>query len=158
MFDNIKILWHQGKQFIPDVRNSKIPGIFKGRPVISKEKVDVAALLDCCPTDAIGKNPTISIDMGKCTFCGTCALKFPQKIRFTTDYKIAANSRERLIISEGEDAPLLINPALVRPEIRSFFKGSLKLRQISAAGDNSCEWELNAANNVQFDMGRFGIE
>jgi Ni,Fe-hydrogenase III small subunit len=38
------------------------------------------------------------------------------------------------------------------------FGRSLKLRQVSAAGDNSCEWELNAANNVQFDMGRFGIE
>jgi Ni,Fe-hydrogenase III small subunit len=38
------------------------------------------------------------------------------------------------------------------------FGGSLKLRQISAGGDNSCEAELNAAGNVNFDMGRFGIE
>ena len=35
---------------------------------------------------------------------------------------------------------------------------SLKLRQISAGGDNSCEWELGAANNVQFDMSRYGID
>jgi Ni,Fe-hydrogenase III small subunit len=34
----------------------------------------------------------------------------------------------------------------------------LKLRQVSAAGDNSCELELNACGNVNFDMGRFGIE
>ena len=36
--------------------------------------------------------------------------------------------------------------------------GSLKLRQVSAGGDNSCELELNACSNVNFDMGRFGIE
>ncbi|HEX3024587.1 MAG TPA: hypothetical protein VHP12_05200, partial [Chitinophagaceae bacterium] len=34
----------------------------------------------------------------------------------------------------------------------------LKLRQVSAGGDNSCELELNACSNVNFDMGRFGIE
>jgi Ni,Fe-hydrogenase III small subunit len=34
----------------------------------------------------------------------------------------------------------------------------LKLRQVSAAGDNSAELELNAAGNVNFDIGRFGIE
>jgi len=38
------------------------------------------------------------------------------------------------------------------------FGRSLKLRQVSAGGDGSCEMELNAANNVQFDMSRFGIE
>ena len=30
--------------------------------------------------------------------------------------------------------------------------------QVSAGGDNSCEQELNACSNVNFDMGRFGIE
>ena len=39
-----------------------------------------------------------------------------------------------------------------------FFSGSLKLRQVSAGGDNSNELELNACGNVNFDMGRFGIE
>ena len=34
----------------------------------------------------------------------------------------------------------------------------MKLRQVSAAGDNSAELELNAAGNVNFDIGRFGIE
>lgn len=47
---------------------------------------------------------------------------------------------------------------LIRGEILRFFKGSLKLRQVSAGGDNSCELELNACGNVNFDMGRFGIE
>jgi Ni,Fe-hydrogenase III small subunit len=85
-------------------------------------------------------------------------MQFPDKIKFTTDYKISANEREGLIIKEGEDKPVEVNPEKVREEIHRLFERSLKLRQISAGGDNSCEWELNAANNVQFDMSRFGIE
>ena len=53
---------------------------------------------------------------------------------------------------------MLLDEARVRREIRSLFGGSLKLRQVSAGGDNSCELELNACGNVNFDMGRFGIE
>jgi len=157
MFENIKIVHHQGKQFIPDTSTVQVPGIFRGRPVINTEKVDEKELLELCPVDAISVNP-ISIDMGKCTFCGECAKRFPNKIKFTTDYKISTNERERLIIKEGEDKPVEVNPETVRKEIHRIFSRSLKLRQISAGGDNSCEWELGAANNVQFDMSRFGIE
>ena len=53
---------------------------------------------------------------------------------------------------------MVIDPEKVRKEISKLFGNSLKLRQVSAGGDNSCEWELNAAGNVNFDMGRFGIE
>ena len=157
MLEVFKILYHQGKQFIPDVTTVEVPGIFRGRPVISIEKVNEDELVDLCPTHAIKSNP-VSIDLGKCTFCGECAHQFPQKIRFTKDYKISTNERERLIISEGINSPVEVNPLKVRKEIQQVFGKSLKLRQVSAAGDNSCEWELNAANNVQFDMGRFGIE
>lgn len=157
MLDNFKIVNHQGKQFIPDVTTAKVPGIFRGRPVISPEDVDEAKLQSICPTGAISLKP-VSIDLGKCTFCGECAKQFPEKIKFTTDYKISTNEREGLIVKEGEYKLVEVNPDKVREEIRRLFGGSLKLRQISAGGDNSCEWELNAANNVQFDMSRFGIE
>lgn len=157
MIDNIKILWHQGKQFIPDVTAAKVPGIFRGRPVITREKVDEAALADICPTGAIAQGP-VRIDLGKCTFCGECAVQFPGKIRFTTDYKLSSNDRNRLIITEGDEHPIQVDPALARKEIHRLFGHSLKLRQVSAGGDGSCEWELNAANNVQFDMSRFGID
>ena len=157
MFDNVKIVYHQGKQFIPDVTTAKVPGIFRGRPIISTEKVDEAELVELCPVDAISASP-VSIDLGKCTFCGECAKQFPNKVKFTTDYKISTNERERLIVKEGDEGLVEVNPEKVRNEVRRVFGSSLKLRQISAGGDNSCEWELNAANNVQFDMGRFGIE
>ncbi|MBI3502685.1 MAG: NADH:ubiquinone oxidoreductase [Bacteroidetes bacterium] len=157
MLDNLKILFHQGKQYIPDVTNAEMPGIFRGRPIINSEKINEDEFMEICPTNAIEKNP-VSIDLGKCTFCGECAFAFPNKIKFTTDYKISSNERERLIIKEGEDKPIELNPSLIRKEISEYFSGSLKLRQVSAGGDNSCELELNACGNVNFDMGRFGIE
>jgi len=157
MSSNLKIMWHQGQQFIPDVTTVTIPGEFRGRPVISTAKVNEDLLVDLCPTKAISASP-FCIDLGKCTFCGECAIQCPEKISFTKDYKISSNERSRLIIREGEDHPILINPELVRQEIRRIFGGSLKLRQVSAGGDNSCEMELNATNNVNFDMSRFGID
>ncbi len=157
MLDNLKILWHQGKQFIPDVTTAKLPGIFRGRPVISTAQVDEAKLEDVCPTKAISRNP-FCIDLGKCTFCGECAIQFPEKINFTTDYILSTNIRERLIIYEGTDKPIDVDPDQVRKEVHRVLGHSMKLRQVSAGGDNSCEWELTASNNVQFDMSRFGID
>jgi Ni,Fe-hydrogenase III small subunit len=157
MLYNLKILFHQGKQYIPDVTTVEVPGVFRGRPVISPEKVNEAELVELCPTQAISGNP-VSIDLGKCTFCGQCAMQFPNKITFTKDYKLATNNRARLIIKEGDDQRIEIDQTKVDKKICKMFKNSLKLRQVSAGGDNSCEWELNAAGNVNFDMGRFGIE
>ncbi|NVO09571.1 MAG: NADH:ubiquinone oxidoreductase [Bacteroidales bacterium] len=157
MLDNLKIIFHQGKQFIPNVKTVEVPGIFRGRPVISTSKIDDQALKSTCPLGAIDINP-VSINLGKCNFCGECAFKFPEKIKFTKDYKLASNTPEGLIVKEGIDKPIQLDESLIRPEIRKFFSGSLKLRQVSAAGDNSCELELNASGNVQFDVGRFGID
>jgi len=157
MFDNLKIVWHQGKQFIPNVTKAEVPGIFRGRPVISKTKVDENRLVELCPTGAITTAP-FCIDLGKCTFCGECAVQFPEKVSFTKDYKLSTNDRERLLIYEGVDKLVLPDPDKIRKEIRKIFGQSLKLRQVSAGGDNSCEWELTASNNVQFDMSRFGID
>jgi Ni,Fe-hydrogenase III small subunit len=157
MLENFKIIWQQGRQYIPDVRNAKVPGIFRGRPVISKSAVNESALMDLCPTGAISTSP-LSIDLGKCTFCGECSIQFPEKIQFTKDYHLASNSRDRIIIKEGEDSGISVDKSLIRKEIRSLFSHSLKLRQVSAGGDNSCELELNASNNVQFDMSRFGVD
>jgi Ni,Fe-hydrogenase III small subunit len=157
MLRTLKILYHQGKQYIPDPTKAKVPGIFRGKPEISLEKVDNEALAEICPTQAISTDP-MRIDLGRCTFCGECARLYPNKIRFTTDYRLSATDRNSLIIPEGSVEPVRLNPDQIRKEIRSIFSGSLKLRQVSAGGDNSSELELNACGNVNFDMGRYGIE
>ena len=157
MLKTLRILYHQGKQYIPDLTKVKVPGIFRGRPEITSEQVDEKALAEICPTNAISIDP-VSIDLGKCTFCGECARLFPGKIHFTTDYKLASNDRSKLIIAEDVTSGIILNPDLIRKEIQKLFHGSLKLRQVSAGGDNSTELELNACGNVNFDMGRYGIE
>jgi Ni,Fe-hydrogenase III small subunit len=157
MIKTINVVINQGKQYIPEVDKVELSKTFRGRPVISNEKVNEKDFENLCPLSAISFNP-FKIDLGKCNFCGECAIKHPEKIKFTNDYKIAANKRENLIVTEGVDKQIEIYPDLIRKEIRQFFRGSLKLRQVSAAGDNSCELELNACDNVNFDMSRFGID
>lgn len=161
MIDIVEILKLQGKQFIPDITKPVLPDTFRGRPVISN--VACGSCTDCmdeCPTNAIHQlNGKLSLDLGKCVFCGDCQkVCAVGKIKFTNDYKIATNSLKNLVVHEGLDNPIELVPDLIRSEIQKFFGGSLKLRQVSAGGDNADEYELNAANNVNFDMGRYGID
>ena len=157
MFKEGKIILHNGKQYIPDSRNVNLKPPFRGRPEISMAKVDEQALVDICPLGAISINP-VSLDMGKCAFCGECVFAFPEKIKFTQDYKTSSNLRENLIVKEGETNPINFDENAIRKEVKKIFGKSLKLRQVSAGGDNSCETELGAAGNANFDMGRYGIE
>ncbi|MDR0714821.1 MAG: NADH:ubiquinone oxidoreductase [Bacteroidales bacterium] len=157
MLNQLKILFQQGKQTIPDVSAVNLPPNFRGRPVITGGYPDAQAITGVCPVGALTA-PPLSIDLARCAFCGLCARAFPENIRFTNDYKLAANSRTQLVLTEGNNRPVGIDRQTVRPKIRQLFKKSLKLRQVSAGGDNSAEMELNACSNVNFDMGRFGIE
>ena len=157
MLQEIKIIQHNGKQFIPDLTSAEVPAPFRGRPEISLEKVDENALVNCCPLNAISSNP-ISINLAKCNFCGECSFRFHEKIKFTNDHKISANKLENLIVSEGEKNKIELDQNFIDPKIKTTFGKSLKLRQVSAGGDNSCEFELNACGNANFDMGRYGIE
>ena len=159
MFRSIKILRQHGIQYVPNLRTAELTSLFRGRPVLSGEvSAELATnLAKMCPSGAIQQAP-FSIDMGKCIFCRECEFAAPDNIRFTNDYHIATNNRDYLIIKENHDNPIVLNPDLVRKEIRTLFRRSLKLRQVSAGGDASNEMELNAAGNVNFDMGRYGIE
>lgn len=159
MLNLFRIFRSHGKQFVPDLRKAELPGIFRGRPVIRGEiSPDIRIrLANCCPVGAIGKDDS-RLDLGRCVFCGECAFSFPEVIRFTNDYRLAANCREGLLVEPGKDKQVRLDKDKVRPEIRTLFRHAFKLRQISAGGDNSAEMELNAAGNVNFDMGRYGIE
>ncbi len=159
MFKDIQLVWANGKQFIPDLRKAKVPAPFRGRPVLSEvtDLKELDTLVELCPTKAINKAP-FSIDLGKCIFCGECEFASKQKIKFTNDHLLATNSREKLIIAQGQELPIQLDETKIRTEIRKLFKGSLKLRQVCAGGDGSNEMELGACGNVNFDMARFGIE
>ena len=117
---------------------------------------DVEAAARMCPTQAITAAP-FTLDMGRCLFCGECALRAPHNIRFTNDHKIGSASREGLIVKAG-DEQTAFHPEMIRKEIPALFSKALKLRQVSAGGDASVEMELNATGNVNFDFGRYGVE
>lgn len=153
MLDTLKLRIYQGQQFIKDIPNAQMRSQFRGFPIIKDSQVDTSI----CPTGAISNNP-LSIDMGKCTFCGACARKC-EAIKFSNYYKLGSTDRQKLIITEGMLAEEYNKTAFeVRKEIKKVFGKSLKLRQVSAGGCNGCEMELNACSNVNFDMGRFGID
>jgi Ni,Fe-hydrogenase III small subunit len=168
MLKEIKILLRHGKQYVPDPVKAVIPGIFRGRPVIHQDltPAEIDSVCRLCPVQAIERveNSTLkesvscTLDLGRCVFCRECEFATRGKIRFTNDHKMATNTRTGLIIHQGVDQPVMLNPDKVREEVRTLFSHALKLRQISAAGDNSAEMELNAAGNVNFDMGRYGVE
>ncbi len=159
MFKEIKVLKSHGSQYVKNLRTHPVSELFRGKPVISDDitKDEIKTISAVCPVMAIdGKSG--SIDIGKCVFCKECSFLLPEKIRFTNDYRIASNLREALIIKPGSETPVRLDENRVRKEIRRLFKSALKLRQVSAGGDNSCEMELAATGNVNFDLGRYGIE
>lgn len=146
----------EGQPVIRDIAKASIPARFRGRPKLDASRCPdgCAECVDACPTGAISANP-LTIDLGACVFCPLCAETCPEgAITYTNEYKMAAAAREGLLLCEGGDA----TPEAASREIRRLFGRSLKLRSVSAGGCNGCELELNALGNVNFDMGRFGIE
>lgn len=159
MLRHIKVLKSHGIQYVRNLRTQPVSALFRGRPLISGELSgdEIIMVSSVCPGRAIDTDSG-SIDLGKCLFCKECSFALPDKIKFTNDFRIASNRREGLIIKAGDDSPVTTDGSYVRREVRKMFRGALKLRQVSAGGDNSCEMELTATGNVNFDFGRYGIE
>lgn len=160
MLNTLKSRIYQGKQYIKDIQNASINEHFRGLPKVCNSTCDKCGqCVNICPVGAITIEP-LSIDMGKCTFCGECERICQNKsVQFTNSYKLASTNREKLIVTEEDLKEDFEKTAIeVKKEIVKMFGHSLKLRQVSAGGCNGCEMELNACSNVNFDMGRFGID
>lgn len=156
----IKILRSHGQQAIPDLDAVELTAEFRGRPELrepgnAEEAESLASAAAICPTGALTAAP-LTLDLGRCLFCGECARRAPQSIRFTNDYRIGSPTREGLVVRPG-DTGVKFDPADVRPEIARCFGRALQLREVSAGGDASVEMELGATGNVNFDLGRYGI-
>ena len=156
MLDTLKTRIYQGKQYIKDIKNAPMREQFRGFPLLNDE-VDCKACKNVCPTGALNLDP-LSIDMGKCTFCGACE-RACDAVRFTNEYKLSSTDREKLIVNPNITSEMYVQSAVEANEkIHKLFGRSLKLRQVSSGGCNGCEMELNACSNVNFDMGRYGID
>lgn len=159
MFNTLKSITYQGNQTIQDIKKAEMNEKFRGFPLIEKKLCSGCQKCSyICPTKAISDD--ISIDMGKCIFCGDCENECSDNlIKFNNFYKLSATSRNNLIITGNVIyKDYIANSIEVKEEIKKLFGKSLKLRQVSAGGCNGCEMELNACLNINFDMGRFGID
>jgi Ni,Fe-hydrogenase III small subunit/NAD-dependent dihydropyrimidine dehydrogenase PreA subunit len=160
MLDLFKLIMQHGFQAIHDIRSARPVNKHRGFPVINEAKYtgNWQDIIEYCPTKAITKNP-VAVDMGRCIFCGECEKRSIGAIKFINEVKLAAVNREELIITSDIEFTKYSKEAVkAKKEIYKLFGHSLKLRQVSAGGCNGCEMELAACSNVNFDMGRFGIE
>ena len=146
-----------GWQYIPDLDAVTLTEEFRGFPILTDtaDKGDIERAAKICPTGAITTAP-LTLDMGKCLFCGECQKCAPKNIRFTNQHRIAATRREDLVVKVGDTEPKF-DTAAIRTEIAKYFGQTLQLREVSAGGDCSVEMELNATGNVNFDFGRYGV-
>jgi Ni,Fe-hydrogenase III small subunit/Pyruvate/2-oxoacid:ferredoxin oxidoreductase delta subunit len=135
-----------------------LPGRFRGLPIVDRSKCpdDCRACAEACPTNAISiDHQGLRLDLGRCLFCTDCMEACPEgTIGYTKDYRMATRHRDDLLL-QGQT--LKLAEALDHTS-RRLFGRSLKLRQVSAAGCNACEADLNVLATVVFDMGRFGIQ
>jgi len=128
---------------------------YRGRPKIDPESpADVASTCAAaCPQEAIDAAAK-TIDMGRCVFCGTCErLSDGRFVTFTQDFAVAVAEKEHLITA-GDLPDLAVHS---RQHFKKLFGRSLQLRQVSAAGCNACEADLNVLATPFFDLARFGI-
>ncbi len=128
---------------------------YRGRPQVHKNAPSdlVVKCAEACPQDAIDIDRKL-IHMGRCVFCGTCErISEGRFISFTGDFGYSVAEKDHLL-TDG-DIPSLADHA--RQHFKKLFGRSLQLRQVSAAGCNACEADLNVLATPFFDLARFGI-
>ncbi|MBZ5609763.1 MAG: NADH-quinone oxidoreductase subunit NuoB [Acidobacteriia bacterium] len=156
---------------------------FRGKPEFDLARwKDARPAADVCPTEAItlveGEAARrVTIDYGRCVFCGQCAeVSSDGAVRVTREFEMATRDRRDLI----RTAEYALNPdgshrALtsastvdraraaeasgreLREKIRSTLGRSLAIREVDAGSCNGCELEIIALNNPVHDIERFGI-
>ncbi|MGA9752060.1 MAG: NADH-quinone oxidoreductase subunit NuoB [Acidobacteriota bacterium] len=158
MIRTVKTRWRLGRRTRPfPPKENPLPERFRGLPALDPSRCEpgCSSCAEACPTGALALEGSPRVDLGRCLFCPQCAEACPSgAVRFTRDYALAASTRESLVVC-GEARPAV--EALGR-RLRRLLGRSLKLRQVSAGGCGGCEAELNATSNVDYDLGRFGVQ
>ena len=132
---------------------------FRGLPALADRPCPAGcdACVKGCPTTAIRlEHNRPVLDLGRCLFCGDCARVCPEgRITLSSDYRLATRTREALQLEPSREFELA---QALKEKLRKLFKRSLKLRQVSAAGCNACEADVNVLGTIGWDIGRFGIQ
>ena len=142
----------------PDIL-PEMPDRFRGLPEHQSSlcKKNCRDCIKACPANAISKHAdtTLTIDLGKCIFCGECENICPSKaIKFSQEHRMTVNNPADLLILSDEEFK---HAESLKEELLKIFGRSFKLRQVSAGGCNACEADINVLSTVGFDLSRFGI-
>src|SRR5260370_28918630 len=152
----------------------------RGKPVFDLERWrDARPAAEVCPTEAIafqdaGDQRTVTIDYGRCVFCGLCAdADSGNAVRITREFELATHDRRELILTanyqlkpDGTHVRLLACSAedaaektgrTLHAAIHKALGRSLSIRQVDPGSCNGCELEIVALNNPVYDIERFGI-
>jgi Ni,Fe-hydrogenase III small subunit/formate hydrogenlyase subunit 6/NADH:ubiquinone oxidoreductase subunit I len=160
-----------------------IPNL-RGRPVVDFERaVDCLPAALVCPTGALTvedklDNRKVTLDYGRCVFCGLCAeASADSKIRLTGEIELAVQQRSHLVSAafyrldaSGKQQFLKMAPADRQPslaeektkqklqeKIRRVLNRSLQIREVDAGSCNGCEVEITGLNSPIYDAERLGI-
>lgn len=157
----------------------RVASQFRGRPEFDFEAWrDARPAADACPTGAIAVRDCddvrqVTVDYGRCIFCGECAEASPGgAVRMTQEFELAAADRRELVLTaeyalhpDGSHAglratrcgPGAVEAAKSGAAIQNLLGRSLAIRQVDAGSCNGCEQEIVALNNPIHDIERFGI-
>jgi len=156
MFSTLKNRLEQGcKTSKYPKEKIELPARYRGVPQIHKDTSAELAIkcADACPQNAIDAERKL-IDMGRCVFCGTCErISEGRFVSFTRNFELAVSEKGHLM-TDGALPDLARHS---RQHFKKLFGRSLQLRQVSAAGCNACEADLNVLATPFFDLARFGI-
>jgi Ni,Fe-hydrogenase III small subunit len=156
----------------------------RGRPEINfAQWKDARPAAAACPTGALacadhGRTRAVTLDLGKCTFCGLCA-EADSAVRMTSTRELAARRKQDLVTnanyalaSDGTQSGLVAAPssppappagalemtgAEVKARIAKTLGRSLHIREVDAGSCNGCEVEIVGLNSPVYDVERFGI-
>lgn len=135
-----------------------MPPRFRGLPFLDSTRCagGCRACADACPYGAVSVSGPLTLDLGKCIFCGDCSAACSQDaIVFSTEAAMSSRTRTGLIVLANR--PFETANAL-EGKLRQLFGRSLKLREVSAGGCNACEADTNVLSTIGWDLGRFGIQ
>lgn len=178
----------------PAVQSEPPPG-FQGKPVIDFAHCTSGdSCADACPTGAISfekqqrdsrtgkRTAELTLDYGKCIFCGACALAAPESITIATELPSATANKKDLTSraayrKDKSNQWEFVEPSSrsgrlgqtsdkvsieelgqsVKDAVRRIFGRSLHIREVDAGSCNGCEIEIAALSNPIYDCERFGI-
>ena len=133
----------------------QLPPRYRGLPTVHGDAPDELArrCAEVCPQEALDAKQK-TLDLGRCATCGACErLSEGKFVSISQNFELATAERDHLVT----DGSLPDLAAHSQKHFKKLFGRSLQLRQVSAAGCNACEADLNVLATPFFDLARFGI-